>query len=66
MAIINEVCKHCGANPAEIRRIVSRLVKAEVAASWKGSQEPCKMLFIERELKLARQKFRVLLERIST
>ena len=65
MKLSNHKCLHCGSNPARMKRIVDRLVKAEVAASWKGSQPPDDQVDIDRELNSAREAFRIELHWIS-
>jgi hypothetical protein len=47
-----------------VEAAVRRLVKAEVADSWKGGGDPADVPEIEAELKSARRALRNLLERI--
>ena len=57
--------------PASIKQMkylrfsVTRLVKAEVAMSWKGSQPPEEHAAIDTELKVARAQYHRALERVA-
>jgi hypothetical protein len=47
-----------------VARAVERLIRAEVAESWKGSKMPEDHPPIERELRLARAAYRRVLEEL--
>lgn len=51
---------------ARIKRAVTRLIKAEVADSWKGGGDPNDIPAIEAELKLARKHFDEVLREATT
>lgn len=41
-------------NVQTLKSMIARLVKAEIATSWKGSQDPADHTLIEADLKKAR------------
>lgn len=47
----------------DLRRIVRKLVRAEIAASWKGGAHPADMPIIEDELRAARIRFSLFVTR---
>jgi hypothetical protein len=51
---------------AKLKRAIKRLVKAEVAYSWKGAESPETEATLERELKLARKRCKEALANVST
>ena len=50
---------------SSLRRAVTRLIKAEVADSWKGSKMPEERVGIERELERARSNYHRQLRRLG-
>lgn len=66
MKIGTEVCRYCGAKPIDLKHIVNRLIKAEIANALmhEGSQ-PDDYKDIEQRLTEARREWRVALEAIS-